>query len=771
MATFADSDRDVFRPTGFTEEQKDIDLALYLLDRLETYAYPWNSEWDRDSEPTRVIANVCQVAEAISLIPFAHLTNHLFTPAIAWLTELSNFAWIHHRNYRHIRIYPSRFKTLTLFGHFARAPTVQNDFHALSEKLDSNTGRILNVAFNEMDTELVTMIWLDTIFNIERAGASTQVWSSGCACVLETLDTAFARWLEDTPPNGALFNLTTPRDASYALDLLLRAGRIQPRDERTLHALDQLMDEMQRRRAVDKIELGEMYCGLQLCAHGTSLPRAQESVRMLLRTLRKGYEQQQYHKVHLSFHALALRVIGTFYGSTFSSLLIESLWERGRQARETEHLLKVERRNNELKKLVHSRFHIQLGKPEVLSGGRAGNTVYRVQFGFITDATDANGTRMSFPENSLRVIIKEGDLPSLLHAREAYAKLPDDVKKFFAEHTSKPESISGDPHEPWYLIMQDLARFRTLSHELDRLDLPTPTMRQKEDIVRLTRVVARGLNTIHRVNQPLKDSAHTIDNFYLVPLQRQLGLLSRADGFPALKTLVFRKFKVNSYEYRPLSAYLARLRTHQDILRPKFIGLAHCDCHTRNLMIALNGSGTQNEDTMKFIDLEHLSYDQDYLVDYGLLLEDVAFYRYMPDRETRGAIGMDQILVQIPGAEPEGLVERWDVPLLRYPSFPPSTQMAMTFQYELLDELRDFADAVKDEHWKPRLWLNTARALTLLSVRRFMPAGGALRSNDDWALVAMIYAETVRLLSELVQFLDDDVPLPNVPFPGALRPT
>ena len=158
---------------------------------------------------------------------------------------------------------------------------------------------------------------------------------------------------------------------------------------------------------------------------------------------------------------------------------------------------------------------------------------------------------------------------------------------------------------------------------------------------------------------------------------------------------------------------------------------------------------------LKFVDLEHLHRDGDYILDYALLIEDIALYRDLPLSE--------DIVTQIPGAETDELAPRFKDAAVQYPMVAPS-KMALLFQAQLIAQLEEYAAQIEDSGWKARLWLATARALTLLSVRRFISPTQIHRGTDEWGRVAMLYAETIRLLDELFTHLETGEPLPDLPF-------
>jgi hypothetical protein len=159
------------------------------------------------------------------------------------------------------------------------------------------------------------------------------------------------------------------------------------------------------------------------------------------------------------------------------------------------------------------------------------------------------------------------------------------------------------------------------------------------------------------------------------------------------------------------------------------------------------------------------------VVDYGLLIEDIAVYQSLPYGSERGRVGWEDI--EIGSAGGEGAPNR-----IKYPAFPRS-EAVVAFQSELLRHLRAYADSLGDTGWQARLWLAIARGLLLLATRQLTSNTvepqrrmHSPRYVNDVRLVQTSYAEAIRLLRELVEHLNSrkGSPLPDLPFPGEHRP-
>ena len=89
-------------------------------------------------------------------------------------------------------------------------------------------------------------------------------------------------------------------------------------------------------------------------------------------------------------------------------------------------------------------------------------------------------------------------------------------------------------------MMHDLDGYNTLRSELDALNTPMLLRRQQEEIGKYAEGVGKGLRAIHRFCKPVQPKTHDLDNYYLVPLQRQMGELSQT-SFPSLKRFIHHR--------------------------------------------------------------------------------------------------------------------------------------------------------------------------------------------------------------------------------------
>lgn len=751
----------IFTTSGITDSEKNADLAVYLIELLEQKRNAWEGNW-RGDNPLRTMSNTCQVVEAIHLTSLPYLSKKLVNPAAKWLVDLPLLRGLSPDDHRRVRIYPSRFKVLSMLGIF-KGQALQADLAELGDCLDPESGLLLNVEAEDLKpgiAGLVTLTWLDALGYLESGGQDISSWRAGREIVLDALTAAFKHWLDPTSPANR-FLISNEGDASYALDLLLRNLRLTPDSEPAQNAISKLLDTIRRPRSGGMRNSDFIYCGIQLSAQCANDKLVQDTVRAFIRQVRERYVSNGYAREHISFHALVLRLLASSYGAELPELIFETQWTQRREAAKQQQTVETERQGKELAKLIQGGFEISIGNVESLSGPRSRNEVFRVHFGFRTEAADEQGNQMSLPNDQLRLIVKRGRLQSLLDTIASYAELPEELKEYFARHTTTPHAVSGNPLQPWYLVLEDLAQWKPLGEELERIDGSAPGREENKQLARMVGAVGKGLQAIHSRRSPGTGVSDELQRLYILPITERLDRLCDPKAHPSFKRCLTGRIEANGHLYKTLGFYLAALRTHDKYLRPPHVGLIHGDCHSRNLLL------NADLDMVKFVDLENMNQNQDYLVDYALLLEDVALYRLLADQDPRRRIGLDDIQVRLPGDESPHSGEHIRFPIVRYPALPLDSQLILEFEHALLQVIEQYADSIEDEHWKPRLWLAVARALALLASRQLI--GKTLehhRQTNDLRIVLLIYSEIIRLLSELVDHFKLGVPLEAVPFRG-----
>lgn len=763
---------DPFTTTGLTENEKNADLALYLLSYLEQRREPQERIW-RGERHVRTLQYTSHIAEALWQLDLKGLTDHLIEPAADWLLDPEFGRDVSHEESRALRIYPSRFKSLALLGRFHPA-RLGADFDELSQLLDPETGWIHDAPF-DLSPALITMIWVDTLLCLDSPSWLNPALIAKRAWALQAISDAFEAWADRAAaaldqkknlPDGLglrASEVANSGDASYALDILLRSGHLSPDSHRADEARNILTAAIEGRRLGDMRRSDFLYCGLHLRQHFPQHTETRKVVESFITELRERYENNECQREPLSFHALVLRLLAAHHKEQLLEAVLRKLWASNREAAELQQRQAQEKLEEEFVSLVRQSTRIHLSPTQRITGTRARGEVYRVRFGLTTEATDEQGSPLSTPRDSLSLIVKKGPPNVLSRASERYRDLPEPLQRLFARHTDAVKGGDGS-----YLIMQDLADMLPLSEALTHLEDHSARRERQEKATAAATTVAATLRALHNHKRQTSLVSQQFDLSYLSPMANCLNQLCQPGAFPELKQWLIGSVEVNNSSYKPLDWYLKHLARFEQRLRPPTMGYAHGDCHSRNLM--LNRDFT----SARFVDIDTLTSAEDYIVDYGLLVEDVVVYQSLPYGDEAGRLNWDEIQTTRPG-NPANTLDNW----IAYPAFPQQSEVTLSFQRELLNHLEAYADQFEDKNWKKRLWLAIAQGLLLLASRqltshtvepRRRPTGHKL--VNDIKLVQVTYAEAIRLLHELHAHLEqkEAPPLPDVPFLGEHRP-
>jgi hypothetical protein len=727
-----------FTSPGHTDLEKDADLAIFLIDFLESRRDSASGSWPGERE-TRRLQNTCHAIEALSDLNLGLISGRMVEAGLKWLVDLPLLRDVLPQDRRIIRIYPMRFKTLAMLNRFD-SPQVQKDFAELGRYYDAHSGFLTDVP-GEFSRVMNTMVWVDTLLFLEHHAAPPALWQNALDLGLNTLETALDKWLVDPFAQKDMGDIRGVREVSYAFELLARGGRLPPESEKGRRIEEELIKACTGGRP-DRLRMA-LYYGLQLATHFPGRPEARAAAGQLVREVRTRYESGSHAGQPDYFHAIVLRLLSACHRDRLRETILETLWLRNQQTIAREHDSPEQKRRAALRQLIHQHVQVNLGQVVRLSGTRTRAAVYRVHFSLQSDATDKDGHAYAIVPGSLQLIIKQGSIESLSRTIRRYRELPDELRRYFAHHSDQAETAGDD----WYLTMEDLVGMTPLSEVLDRLELRWVGRAEHDQMMRVAIAIARTLGALHQHRRRTPVASNQLGWIYLTPISEAINTLCEPNALPEIKAYVANGFEGNGCAYERLNAYLERLQPHAARLTPPAISGVHGDCHSRNLMI--DGDLAK----VKFVDLETLSYADDYLTDYGLLIEDVALYRFLPRGQRPEALALDEIT-----ADPDRV---------QYPALPRGADSILFFQNCLLEQMAAFAGAAGDPHFKPRLWLATVRNLIQLAARQ-LPLTDPHRRDEILKLSVVVYAEAVRLLHELAQHLEG-APLPDLPFTGQTR--
>jgi len=616
------------------------------------------------------------------------------------------------------------------------------------------------------------MIWVDTIYHLESLHLLDADIIARRDQSIQSISTSFTSWLNastsallnnslipNTPGLDSFGQITNSGDASYAFDLLCHSHVISlgaPVAEEARRVFNAFIHN---RRLGDMRSSDFLYCGIHLRAHFPADEETRQTVESFIRDIRTRYQNNDFVREADHFHGLVLRLLTAHYGNSLHDYILEKLWVSNRAAQEAKEVQEQQELIDEFAGLIRQSIHVQVSKPLRITGTRARGEIYRVRFGLKTEATDEYGGHVSAPRDSLGLIIKKGPPDVMRRATERYRELPDRLKTLFASHA---DTLPGYDATYSYLIMQDLADMRPLSEIMLDLDRPVMHRDEQQKIASIATSVAKVMQSLHSYQRYPPTIDHQFSVIYLTTMSNCLNRLCQPQAFPELKQWLEGSLEANDRTYKSINWYLKQLSHFEERLNPLALSYSHGDCHSRNIM--LNQECTE----AKFVDIDTLTNTEDYIIDYGLLIEDLAVYQSLPYYDDPGRLEWDEIQTSKPN-NPHDTLDNW----VKYPAFPQRSDGIVLFQNQLLSHLQDYATDINDSNWKERLWLAIARGLLLLSNRQLKSyAVEPHRRSSNLKLVQVTYVEAVRLLHELIDSLDKKkkIPLPDLPFPGEHRP-
>ena len=220
--------------------------------------------------------------------------------------------------------------------------------------------------------------------------------------------------------------------------------------------------------------------------------------------------------------------------------------------------------------------------------------------------------------------------------------------------------------------MEDLTDMRTLRDIIIHLDRGLLSTAQTRGLRRATALICGNLFEIY--DQTRRGASDffgpQLSRLYLSSVERSLIQMCRPDKFPHLKSW-FRGFKLGERKYPSIEHYLRKVERRKAKLRIPYLMLVHGDCHSRNIM--LNESFTE----LRFIDLDHLDDDGDYISDLARLLEDISVFGFLIDDAYRHRLAPGQIEFPSDAGERKVIENK-----IEYPAF--SSEAVRLFQHRML---------------------------------------------------------------------------------------
>jgi hypothetical protein len=672
----------------------------------------------------------CQALEALHLLSFQAF-HSIIDSGVHWLINLSEAVLEDSEEWSTVRLHPSRFKTLAKLGAFAD-DQVQAEFAELCDRV-SGQGLLNGVM---QDPLLGAMIVADSLLELGNQAQYDARCQAVADPILARVQAELDLWCANPGQRDRDRLINSIGDASYALDVLLRSGRLATGDAVPEIIRQAMLDELERHETNMPLSKDTIYTAIQLGTHFNHLDETHTNLQPFFRSICVRYDRNQIQRDerNVDMQPLVLRALLTYSGAMLREHMITQMLDSAFDAISQSQMLREAERNRQFELLVRRRAKIEIRDVVELSGGITDARVFRISYAVNADGLSETGEPSRSHPQIHSIVVKSGTRMDLQQSVERFKGLRADIQPYFAQHSRQPEVLEASPLAPAYLILEDLtenyATLRQIFLDVDRHKLSAD---DRKTIAAVTQVVTQSLFDIYRRTRR-KDSdlvGLQVSRLYLGRLDRALIAMCMPEKFPRLKEL-FRGFWLGDTRFESIERYQSLLYHHRETLRPPCLMLMHGDCHGRNVML------DDCYERIKLIDLDKLDYTGDYIMDIALLIEDVTLFRRLFDDSYAHYLRPEQ--VELPA----------DATHVAYPSF--ICEAAILFQQLLVEQVSRFADEIKDRHFKPRLWLAIAMYLLRL-----------VEKAEHAKTGAVLYVEAVKLLHALVEHLQTGKPLPTIP--------
>jgi len=352
-------------------------------------------------------------------------------------------------------------------------------------------------------------------------------------------------------------------------------------------------------------------------------------------------------------------------------------------------------------------IEVKIRKQVPLQGGVSGASVY-----FVDTEVEFPGLQNMHKATHLRFVIKYSSGQSFEEEKGKFDDLPDELAKWFVNFATPGIPVNGD----FFMIMPYLRKHKTLAHIVRRGN--------SAQIEGHMQKVCEVLKDIHFFKDEYRDPVDKQEpdlgkllGLYLGEIQNSLEKNYRVvEDFPEIES---KSFKVNKVKlYHPFR-YLEKLLEFPRRISPCFSMWTHGDCHSRNVMIR------HRDSDLRFIDIDRLRYDGDYIYDLGTLIADIEVY--------------DSILQS---RRPSFEVRRVSKNTFSY-VFPEAPNGGLATKV-LIDHIEKFSEQIGDKDWELRLSLSKARYLLSM-----------VPKTIDIEKAFVVYCEGLKILSSLVDSLEN----------------
>lgn len=317
-----------------------------------------------------------------------------------------------------------------------------------------------------------------------------------------------------------------------------------------------------------------------------------------------------------------------------------------------------------------------------------------------------------FKPKKIRFVIKFSTKEGFEVEKDKFERLlPEGLKRWFVNFAA-PRVLVG---ERFFMIMPHLEDYQTLGYIV---------YHENENEIRsslgITLNVLKEFNFYDHATRKIgeeKENIGKLVGLYLFDIQRSVEKIFSMDSDVRLFFTKARNeiITVNDEEIYPYPIYYDGLVKILSKVSPPFSTWSHGDCHSRNIMIK------SAESDLKFIDIDKLNPNGDYIYDFGTLIADLEVYNAL-------------LQSRRPNFEFERLS---DVKFSYKISSSHNVDMAVKL---LKENIKEIADEKADVGWERRLHLSKARYLLDMAPR-----------TKDLEKAFVAYCEGMKSLNALSQ--------------------
>jgi hypothetical protein len=264
------------------------------------------------------------------------------------------------------------------------------------------------------------------------------------------------------------------------------------------------------------------------------------------------------------------------------------------------------RADERFKSAIREWVRLDLEESYPLTGGISGADVHYVRATISFPGLSVSPVPVTF-------VVKFSTKRTFKIEQGKYSRLRDDLKQYFMNFSSPAKQIDSE----FYMVMEHLSGFKSLETLLYKTPLECSPKSLMEGIIPVLKKMYFDSS-----GEGMQSIVSRRFNMYFGEIEQSISI-ALDQHTKILKPLYDQKVNVNGVPMLPLKTCFTEISKRSSDFEPKYTTLMHGDCHARNIMV----NPVTHE--MKFIDIDKLTNDGDYVYDVGELLADLEIFGYI----------------------------------------------------------------------------------------------------------------------------------------------